>query len=155
MIQKCSPVSAAVVSRTCHRTCHCSYHRKNTGTSEAECRRLFTADDPADSQPPPQARVQPGRAFFRNGLLQHFGLMFLSLYYIIDEKIPEVSVYWQKYQDFILLIFLACSVILNGFKRSGTRPPALYHSGSKGINPARILVLHRTHFAVHQIHLPG
>ena len=42
-------------------------------------------------------------------------LMFLSLYYIIDEKIPEVSVYWQKYQDFILLIFLACSVILNGW----------------------------------------
>ena len=41
--------------------------------------------------------------------------MFLSLYYIIDEKIPEVSVYWQKYQDFILLIFLACSVILNGW----------------------------------------
>ena len=39
---------------------------------KAECRRLLTADDPADSQPPPQAGVQPGRAFFRNGLLQHF-----------------------------------------------------------------------------------
>lgn len=42
-------------------------------------------------------------------------LVFLSLYYIIDEKIPGVSIYWQKYQDFILLAFLACSVILNGW----------------------------------------
>ena len=33
--------------------------------------KLNAADDPADSQPPPQAGVQPGRAFFRNGLLQH------------------------------------------------------------------------------------
>ena len=42
-------------------------------------------------------------------------LIFLSLYYIIDERIPGVSVYWQKYQDIILLLFLCFSVILNGW----------------------------------------
>ena len=33
-------------------------------------------------------------------------LIFLSLYYVIDERIPGVSIYWQKYQDIILLLFL-------------------------------------------------
>ena len=42
-------------------------------------------------------------------------LIFLSLYYIIDERIPGVSIYWQKYQDIILLLFLCFSVILNGW----------------------------------------
>lgn len=32
-----------------------------------------------------------------------------------DERIPGVSVYWQKYQDIILLLFLCFSVILNGW----------------------------------------
>lgn len=80
--------------------------------------------------------------------------MFLSLYYIIDEKIPEVSVYWQKYQDFILLIFLACSVILNGWLDRALVPLRCTQR-IKRHHPARILVLHRTHFAVPQIHLPG
>ena len=42
-------------------------------------------------------------------------LIFLSLYYIIDERIPGVSVYWTKYQDLLLLLFLCFSVILNGW----------------------------------------
>ena len=42
-------------------------------------------------------------------------LIFLSLYYVIDERIPGVSIYWQKYQDIILLLFLCFSVILNGW----------------------------------------
>lgn len=41
-------------------------------------------------------------------------LIFLSLYYVIDERIPGVSIYWQKYQD-IILLFLCFSVILNGW----------------------------------------
>ena len=43
-------------------------------------------------------------------------LIFLSLYYVIDERIPGVSIYWQKYQDIILLLFLCFSVILNGWR---------------------------------------
>ena len=39
-------------------------------------------------------------------------LIFLSLYYILDERIPAVSVYWEKYQDLLLLLFLCFSVIL-------------------------------------------
>ena len=42
-------------------------------------------------------------------------LIFLSLYYILDERIPAVSVYWEKYQDLLLLLFLCFSVILNGW----------------------------------------
>lgn len=42
-------------------------------------------------------------------------LLFLSLYYVIDARIPEAAFYWQKYQDFFLLLFLLCSVILNGY----------------------------------------
>ena len=33
-------------------------------------------------------------------------LLFLSLYYVIDARIPEAAFYWQKYQDFFLLLFL-------------------------------------------------
>ena len=32
-------------------------------------------------------------------------LLFLSLYYIIDERIPQAAFYWQKYQNIILLLF--------------------------------------------------
>ena len=42
-------------------------------------------------------------------------LLFLSLYYVIDARIPEAAFYWQKYQDFFLLLFLLCSVVLNGY----------------------------------------
>ena len=28
-------------------------------------------------------------------------LLFLSLYYIIDERIPQAALYWQKYQNII------------------------------------------------------
>ena len=37
-------------------------------------------------------------------------LLFLSLYYIIDEKIPAVAYYWEKYQNVFLLIFILASV---------------------------------------------
>lgn len=37
-------------------------------------------------------------------------LLFLSLYYIIDEKIPAVAYYWEKYQNVLLLIFILASV---------------------------------------------
>lgn len=42
-------------------------------------------------------------------------LFFLCLYYIIDEKIPAAAVYWQKYQDFLLLAFLVLSVFLTSW----------------------------------------
>lgn len=28
-------------------------------------------------------------------------LLFLSLYYIIDERLPQISMYWEKYQDVV------------------------------------------------------
>lgn len=39
-------------------------------------------------------------------------LIFLSLYYVLDERIPQVSFYWNKYQDILLMAFLICSVFL-------------------------------------------
>ena len=33
-------------------------------------------------------------------------LLFLSLYYIIDERLPQISMYWEKYQDVVLLVFI-------------------------------------------------
>ena len=42
-------------------------------------------------------------------------LLFLSLYYIIDARIPQAFFYWSKYQDFILLLFLILSVFFTGW----------------------------------------
>ena len=39
-------------------------------------------------------------------------LIFLSLYYVLDERIPQAALYWHKYQDILLLAFLVCSVFL-------------------------------------------
>lgn len=39
-------------------------------------------------------------------------LIFLSLYYVLDERIPQAAFYWNKYQDILLMIFLVCSVFL-------------------------------------------
>ena len=33
-------------------------------------------------------------------------LLFLSLYYIIDERLPQISMYWEKYQDVVLLVLV-------------------------------------------------
>ena len=42
-------------------------------------------------------------------------LLFLSLYYIIDERIPQAALYWQKYQNIILLLFLVFSVFMTNW----------------------------------------
>lgn len=42
-------------------------------------------------------------------------LLFLSLYYIIDERLPQISMYWEKYQDVVLLIFIVLSVFLTSW----------------------------------------
>ena len=42
-------------------------------------------------------------------------LLFLSLYYIIDERIPQAAFYWQKYQNIILLLFLVFSVFMTNW----------------------------------------
>ncbi len=42
-------------------------------------------------------------------------LLFLSLYYIIDARIPQAFFYWNKYQDVILLLFLILSVFFTGW----------------------------------------
>ncbi len=39
-------------------------------------------------------------------------LLFLGLYYIIDEHIPEVATIWHAYQNVFLLIFICMSVVL-------------------------------------------
>ena len=42
-------------------------------------------------------------------------LLFLSLYYIIDERLPQISMYWEKYQDVVLLVFIVLSVFLTSW----------------------------------------
>ena len=42
-------------------------------------------------------------------------LLFLSLYYIIDERIPQAALYWQKYENIILLLFLVFSVFMTNW----------------------------------------
>ena len=42
-------------------------------------------------------------------------LLFLSLYYIIDERLPQISMYWEKYQDIVLLVFIVLSVFLTSW----------------------------------------
>ena len=42
-------------------------------------------------------------------------LLFLSLYYIIDARIPQAFYYCSKYPDFILLLFLILSVFFTGW----------------------------------------
>ena len=39
-------------------------------------------------------------------------LIFLSLYYVLDERIPQAAYFWNKYQDILLMVFLVCSVFL-------------------------------------------
>ena len=39
-------------------------------------------------------------------------LIFLSLYYVLDERIPQATYFWNKYQDILLMVFLVCSVFL-------------------------------------------
>lgn len=42
-------------------------------------------------------------------------LFFLALYYLIDERMPEVSGIWHKYQSVLLLLFIIMSVILTAW----------------------------------------
>jgi hypothetical protein len=42
-------------------------------------------------------------------------LFFLGLYYIIDDRMPEVAAIWNKYQDVFLLLFIIMSVILTAW----------------------------------------
>ncbi|MEE3420590.1 MAG: hypothetical protein VZR02_05750 [Lachnospiraceae bacterium] len=42
-------------------------------------------------------------------------LTFLALYYIIDEKMPEVATIWHKYQDVFLLLFICLSVFMTAW----------------------------------------
>ena len=39
-------------------------------------------------------------------------LLFLSLYYILDDRMPAAAVFWEKYQDVLLLLFIVLSVFL-------------------------------------------
>lgn len=38
-------------------------------------------------------------------------LFFVSLYYVIDERIPSVAYYWHEYQNVLLLLFILISVL--------------------------------------------
>lgn len=42
-------------------------------------------------------------------------LLFLSLYYLIDEYIPQAAEYWHRYQNAILLLFIVLSVFLTSW----------------------------------------
>ena len=65
-------------------------------------------------------------------------LLFLSLYYIIDERIPQAAFYWQKYQNIILLLFLVFSVFMTNWfdilfvplTAIPTRQKASYHDSN-------------------------
>ena len=57
-------------------------------------------------------KVSPGRVLVFSGTSI---LLFLSLYYIIDERLPQISMYWEKYQDVVLLVFIVLSVFLTSW----------------------------------------
>ncbi len=42
-------------------------------------------------------------------------LLFLSLYYLVDERIQRVTPYWEKYHDVFLLAFIITSVFLTNW----------------------------------------
>lgn len=80
-------------------------------------------------------------------------LIFLSLYYVIDERIPGVSIYWQKYQDIILLLFLCFSVILNGWLDIVFVPLEEIDSNQKASIRLVIFLLYYTDTSLYQVHL--
>lgn len=42
-------------------------------------------------------------------------LLFLAIYYIIDEHMPQVAPLWHKYQSVLLLVFIMMSVVLTAW----------------------------------------
>lgn len=47
--------------------------------------------------------------------LKYLRALFLALYYLIDEYVPEISSFWTEYRDLILLVFIILSVFMTNW----------------------------------------
>ena len=80
-------------------------------------------------------------------------LLFLSLYYIIDERIPQAAFYWQKYQNIILLLFLVFSVFMTNWFDILFVPINCNTNQTKGFRKADLCLLYYSDPVIHQVHL--
>ena len=81
-------------------------------------------------------------------------LLFVCLYYIIDERIPQAALYWQKYQNIILLLFLVFSVFYDKLVRYPVRSVNCNSDQTKGVRAADLCILYYSDLIVYQVHLP-
>ena len=77
-------------------------------------------------------------------------LLFLSLYYIIDERIPQAAFYWQKYLTFISGIFC----IYDKLVRYPVRSVNCNSDQTKGVRAADLCLLYYSDLIIYQVHLP-
>ncbi len=81
-------------------------------------------------------------------------LLFLSLYYIIDERIPQAAFYWQKYQNIILLLFLVFSVFMTNWFDILFVTVNCNSDQTKGVRAADLCLLYYSDLIIYQVHLP-
>ena len=76
-------------------------------------------------------------------------LIFLSLYYVLDERIPQAAYFWNKYQDILLMVFLVCSVFLTfWFYRI-----FVHLIRTKSLRTTDLCLLYHSDLVVHKIYL--
>ncbi len=81
-------------------------------------------------------------------------LLFLSLYYIIDERLPQISMYW-KYQDVVLLVFIVLSVFLTSWLDVVLVKLTHLDPEAEGVGAADFGLLYCTDSSVHPLYLRG
>ena len=80
-------------------------------------------------------------------------LIFLSLYYVLDERIPQAAYFWNKYQDILLMVFLVCSVFLTfWFDRIFVHLKTI-SSEQKSLRTTDLCLLYHSDLVVHKIYL--
>ena len=78
-------------------------------------------------------------------------LIFLSLYYVLDERIPQAAYFWNKYQDILLMVFLVCSVFLTFWFDLCSSENDLIRT--KSLRTTDLCLLYHSDLVIHKIYL--
>lgn len=87
-------------------------------TEQVHARKVLSMDDEMDRKMYKHIRRRPYmiiESFYEMVFSSTSILTFLALYYIIDEKMPEVATIWHTYQNVFLLIFICLSVFMTAW----------------------------------------
>ena len=85
---------------------------------QSHARKVLSMDDEMDRKMYRHIRRRPCmiiESFYEMVFSSTSILTFLALYYIIDEKMPEVATIWHTYQSVFLLLFICLSVFMTAW----------------------------------------